>query len=129
MDTECWWDPSKKKTPFNRNVGRPLLQRWIKYLRIYLYCLEEGDALCFCWKEYFFRRVPSTFGIHCRHFSWFEIIYIIKVQFRSLPLVLFHIIWNHNSKGTVSPPFRPKVLWEFHNFCKYDHNIPFFSFL
>ena len=57
----------------------------------------------------------SAINIHCPlqmfQSTWNN---ISKLQLPSLPLLLFHFIWNHNSKGIVSPPFRPKVLWEFH---------------
>ena len=60
----------------------------------------------------------SAINIHCPlqifHSIWNN---ISKVQLPSLPLLLFHFFWNHNSMGIVSPPFRPKVLWEFHFFC------------
>ena len=53
----------------------------------------------------------------CCYFTSFEIITARATVF-SLPLLLFHFIWNHNSKGLVSPPSRTIVLWKFHLFCK-----------
>ena len=43
----------------------------------------------------------------CCHFTSFEIITARAATVFSLPLMLFHFIWNHNSKGLVSPPLRP----------------------
>ena len=92
---------------------RPL--RWILKWFIYHSILKKGSPYVSAIKVIF---DMSAINIHCPlqifHSIWNN---ISKVQLPGLPLLLFHFIWNHNSKGIVSPPFRPKVLWEFHFFC------------
>ena len=92
------------------NIGPPLLQSisFIKYLKIYFNSiLKKGRSY-----------VSSAMGRHwdvchqhsvfpCCHFTSFEIITARVATVFSLPLLLFHFIWNHNSKGLVSPPLRP----------------------
>ena len=53
----------------------------------------------------------------CCYFTSFEIISARALVF-SLPLLLFHFIWNHNSKGMVSPPSRTKDFREINFLCK-----------
>ena len=57
---------------------------------------EKGEVLCFLRKGLSLRWMSPTCFI--------------------LPLLLFHFVWNHNSKGLVSPSSRTKVLWEYHFF-------------
>ena len=96
-------------TPCGGNMGPPPLQSilFIKYLKMYFNSiLKKGRSY-----------VSSAMGRHwdvchqhsvfpCCHFTSFEI-KTARALNSSLPLLLFHFIWNHNSKGKVSPPLRP----------------------
>ena len=96
-------------TPCGGNIGPPLLQSilFIKYINTHFNrILKKGRSY-----------VSSARGRHwdgghqysvfpCCHFTSFEII-TARALNSSLPLLLFHFIWNHNSKGKVSPPLRP----------------------
>ena len=130
----CWWDfkwseitargdwrPEplllRVQMKWNNSKGRPNdpLRRkhrtspfqcilLLKYLKMHFQrILEKGRSYVSS------ARGRSVFP--CCYFTSFELVTAGALVF-SLPLLLFHSIWNPISKGKVSPPLRPLGFWE-----------------
>ena len=87
-----------KKSTCRGNVWRPLLEPIKRHDYLLYKLLPEGGVAI---------RSPC---------KWTSLRQVLLTA--SLPLLLYHFIWNRNSKGMVSPHFRPKVLGKYHTFCK-----------
>ena len=89
-----------------RIIGPPLFQRifFSEYLKMYFNrILKKGRSY-----------VSSARGrsvCPCCYFTSFVLVTVRAMSF-SLPLLLFHSIWNPIRKGKVSPPSRPLGFWE-----------------
>ena len=101
-------------TPCGGNIGPPILQRilLLKYLKIHFSCiLKKGRSYVSSARSRHCDGCQHLSVFPCCYFTSFENVTARALVF-SLPLLLFHSIWNRISKGKVSPPSRPLGFWE-----------------
>ena len=115
------------KNPWWENIGVPFFSTiwFLKYLiKVILrnsWRKKNTDAFPArdLWNT---NRYHSVFPSY--YLTLFEFIIAMVLAF-NLPLLLFHFLWYHNSKGKVSPPSRPHVLGEispnFNSKCYYTN--------
>ena len=84
------------------NIGPPLLQSilYIKYLKMHFNrILKKGRSYVSSARGHHWDECQQHSVFPCYYFTSFEIA-TARSLFFSLPLLLFHSIWTHNSKGS-----------------------------
>ena len=110
-----WVTSVSMTTHCGRNIGDPLFQSTLYqkyYKRHSNSILKKMRSYISSIRDRHWGGCHQHWFVPCSYFSSLEIITARVATVFSLPLLLFHFIWNHNSKGKVSPPLRPIVYVE-----------------